>query len=173
MKNYSYSLLISIVVGTLAIIFLIFAWKYEIGEVTFVYSQVMTYIACTSLVLSVVVLLLLMRKINSKVKTKMEFLKACSAIFLCALFLCSALLYGFTTTLIFILPGKSSHYITEYQYSDRSGRGSCAGARLYDPIQGEIKICNPAGAYRDNSKIYVEKRSNALGFVVTGVRTSF
>jgi len=82
-------------------------------------------------------------------------------------------LYFITTTLIFILPGKYSHYMTEYQYSEKSGKGSCSGAKLNDPVYAEIKVCHPAGAYHYDSKIYVEKRSNTLGFVVTYARTSF
>lgn len=161
------------VIGTLGTIFLVLTWKYEIEKITFVYSQIQTYIATTSLVLSVVIFLLLMKKVRSKIKTKKEFLKIYTGLFIGSFLLCFFALYFITTTLIFILPGKYSHYTTRYQYSEKSGKGDCSGVKLNDPAYGEIKVCHPAGAYHYDSKIYIEKRSNILGFVVTYARTSF
>lgn len=172
MKNYSYPYLISITIGTLGIIFVVLTWKYEIEKVTFVYSQIQTYIVYTSLALSVAIFLFFMKAVRAKIKTKREFLKIYAGLFIGPFLLCFLTLYFITTTLIFILPGKYEHYTTRYQYSEKSGRGSCSGAQLNDPVYGEIKVCHPAGAYHYDSKIYIEKRINALGFVVTYARTS-
>ncbi|WP_225391466.1 hypothetical protein, partial [Escherichia coli] len=45
---------------------------------------------------------------------------------------------------------------------------SCSGAFVDDPdLQKTIFICYPYGDYQDGNVIYVKKRVNALGAVVT------
>ncbi|HGE7219509.1 TPA: hypothetical protein ACQJLZ_003064, partial [Citrobacter freundii] len=49
----------------------------------------------------------------------------------------------------------------------------CSGADVDDPDLGtSIRICYPEGNYEYNNTIYVEKRSNLLGAVVTYARTT-
>lgn len=172
MKNYSYSFLISVTVGTLAVIFVFFVWKNAIHQVTFVHEQVISGIIYVSLVMSGIIFLALREKIKSKVQNKSDYPKACLSLIFCSFLLSYVFFYFAITTMTFLMPGKISYYITGYQYSELSGRGSCSGARVFDPELGEIKICAPDGAYSSDSKIYVEKRSHALGSVVTYARTS-
>ncbi len=60
-----------------------------------------------------------------------------------------------------------------YQELVRTFPKSCSGADVDDPDLGtNIRICYPEGNYEYNNTIYVEKRSNLLGAVVTYARTT-
>lgn len=70
------------------------------------------------------------------------------------------------------IPGVPSSYTAPYTYSTGSSK-SCSGADVDDPDLGtNIRICYPEGNYEYNNTIYVEKRSNLLGAVVTYARTT-
>ena len=68
---------------------------------------------------------------------------------------------------VIFLPGEDSFYSAPYEYSRGSSK-SCSGAFVDDPdLQKTIFICYPYGDYQDGNVIYVKKRVNALGAVVT------
>lgn len=70
-------------------------------------------------------------------------------------------------TLIYFLPGEESLYSAPYEYAP-GGSKSCPGADVNDPdLQKNIRICHPYGDYVDGDVIYVKKRLNVLGAVVT------
>lgn len=172
MKNTSYLSLSFFIVGILTSILLLLMWGKKIAEMTFVDDRVMVFLLYTALALAVVTFLLLVKRLAARLKTKIDYLKAFVGITLGFFVLYFICFYIAITTLIVILPGTHSDYMTTFQYSKKGSRTDCVGAKLHDPIQGEIKICHPDGDLYDGNKIYVEKRSNALGFVVTYAKVS-
>lgn len=74
-------------------------------------------------------------------------------------------------TITYFLPGVPSSYAAPYEYTSGSSK-SCSGANVNDPDLGtRIRICYPDGNYEYNNIIYVEKRNNQLGTVVTYATT--
>ncbi|ECT8453064.1 hypothetical protein BWH33_23065 [Salmonella enterica subsp. enterica serovar Thompson] len=115
------------------------------------------------LVIAIPVYCFFVRKIKKKIKSPVDYIK-----FFVAIGAFSAITVLFTAvTMTYYLPGVTSSYTTHYKYSERTGKGDCSGGIVEDPDLGEIKICYPAGNYSFDNYIYVEKRSNHFGAVVT------
>lgn len=76
------------------------------------------------------------------------------------------------TTLTYFLPGETSSYVALYRYTSGSSK-SCSGAEVDDPdLHENIRICYPYGNYEYDNIIYVEKKINTLGAVVTYAQTA-
>ena len=76
------------------------------------------------------------------------------------------------TTLTYFLPGETSSYVAPYRYTSGSSK-SCSGAEVDDPdLHENIRICYPYGNYEYDNIIYVEKKINTLGAVVTYAQTA-
>ena len=70
------------------------------------------------------------------------------------------------------LPGETSSYVAPYRYTSGSSK-SCSGAEVDDPdLHENIRICYPYGNYEYDNIIYVEKKINILGAVVTYAQTA-
>lgn len=76
------------------------------------------------------------------------------------------------TTLTYFLPGETSSYVAPYRYTSGSSK-SCSGAEVDDhDLHENIRICYPYGNYEYDNIIYVEKKINILGAVVTYAQTA-
>lgn len=151
----------------LAIIFFSVLWNVEVRRVTFLYSRTIKNSVLWGLVISIPVCCFLIRKGREKIKKPVDYIK----LYIAASVLSVIVALIAATTMTYYIPGIYSSYTKHYRYSERTGKGGCSGARVKDPELGEIKICYPAGNYPSDSYIYVEKRSNALGSVVTYAST--
>lgn len=70
------------------------------------------------------------------------------------------------------LHGETSSYVAPYRYTSGSSK-SCSGAEVDDPdLHENIRICYPYGNYEYDNIIYVEKKINILGAVVTYAQTA-
>ncbi|MFA8040887.1 hypothetical protein ACEOA1_10960, partial [Escherichia coli] len=69
---------------------------------------------------------------------------------------------------------SGSKRIQVYSRTQRAGSSrSCSGAFVDDPdLHKNILICYPYGNYEYDNIIYVEKKTNALGVVVTYAQTA-
>lgn len=163
MKTYSYTFLFTVTIAFLALVFVFVLWDKDIYSNTFLNDATWQYLIYTTMAVSFPASLLLIRKGAVKNGKLFGYLKIYAGI--------SLLIVIFTLpcviTLTYFLPGKYSSYEALYEYASRS-RKSCSGAYVDDPDLGRnIKICRPEGDYEYNDEIYVEKRSNILGAVVT------
>lgn len=165
-KNYSYPYLTFVTLSVLGGIFLFIWWRNDVYRITYLYSFTTNCLVSVSVVLSVFVSLCLLKKNlvdRSKFTGVTSYLKFFSGMCL----LTWMILFTLLVTLIYFLPGEDSFYSAPYEYSRGSSK-SCSGAFVDDPdLQKTIFICYPYGDYQDGNVIYVKKRVNALGAVVT------
>ncbi|EAA6373999.1 hypothetical protein MA689_001100 [Salmonella enterica] len=171
MKNYSYPYLLCMTTVGLGIIFLLHWWRVDIYRVTFLYQRVSDYYILGSMGVAFFLSLYLVSKGIVK-PGGWKKLSAYLKVYAGACVLTGFFLIIVITTLAYFLPGRTSSYVASYKYAPGSSK-SCSGADVDDPdLKTNIKICYPAGNYRDDNIIYVEKRSNILGAVVTFAMTS-
>lgn len=163
MKTYSYPFLFTVTIAFLALVFVFVLWDKDINSKTFLSDTTVRYLIYTTMTISFPASLLLICKGAVKNGKLFGYLKIYAGI---SLMIVIFILPGIIT-LTYFLPGKYSSYETQYEYASRS-RKSCSGAHVDDPDLGRnIRICRPEGDYEYNDEIYVEKRSNILGAVVT------
>lgn len=167
MKKYSYPFLFTATIVFLFLVFLFVLWERNIYRITFLNQEISRYVILTAMGVSFPVALLLGRKGIVKNGRLSSYLKLYAGISV----LMVMLSVPFVITLTYLLPGKHSSYTALYEYAYRS-RSSCSGAHVDDPDLGKnIRICYPEGNYKLNNEIYVEKRSNMMGAVVTYAAT--
>lgn len=167
MKKYSYPYLFSLTIGFLMLVFCIFWWKNEISRPTYLASSSLQFGFCTSLLVAIPITAFLIFKRRLLTNSLADYLKLYLAINILAMLVVIPAII----TVTWILPGTASSYTAPYSYAS-GGRNSCSGAEVVDPqLQREIRICSPFGDLSDDSSLYVEKKTNALGMVVTFAKT--
>ena len=168
MRKYSYPYLFIVTVSSLGAIFLFYWWKVTIYRATFLYPLTSKYLMLISLAVSLLITLFLVGNGIMKKSPFQTYLKLFGGISI-AMVLFSVIM---VMAITWFIPGVPSSYTATYVYATGSSK-SCSGADVDDPDLGtNIRICYPEGNYEYNNTIYVEKRSNLLGAVVTYARTT-
>ncbi|EAS0547010.1 hypothetical protein CQT46_11625 [Salmonella enterica] len=168
MKNYSYLYLFSVTALALGGVFLFFWWRADIDRATFLDPLTFRYIVLGSMGGAFIISLFLVSKGIIKDGRIDNYLKLFAGVSI----LVFALVLMPLITIVYFLPGEPSSYTAPYVYVSGGSR-SCSGAEVYDPdLQKNIRICYPYGDYENGNIIYIEKRSNILGAVVTYAMTS-
>lgn len=163
MKKYSYPYLFSVTILFLGFVFGMMLWHGEIYRQTFLNRTSVRYMLVTALALALLISLLIIRRGVFNSSKFVDYIKLYAAISIVTALVAIMLLI----TATYYLPGKTSSYTTTYSYAYGS-RSSCAGAEVNDADLGiSIRVCHPVGNYEFNNRIYIEKRTNALGMVVT------
>ncbi|EJF2866661.1 hypothetical protein M8E74_002447 [Escherichia coli] len=171
MKKDSYPYLICMTVSVLGIIFLFYWWRADIYRITYLNSRISNYYILCSMGMSFFFSLFLVKRgvvKQSGWKGLSEYLKVyAGSCILTGIFLIILLMM-----VTYFLPGVTSSYVAPYEYTSGSSR-SCSGAFVDDPeLHKNILICYPYGNYEYDNIIYVEKKTNALGVVVTYAQTA-
>ncbi|HDX8952781.1 TPA: hypothetical protein RQO14_000783 [Klebsiella michiganensis] len=163
MTKHSYPNLISVTVAALTAIFLFVWWRVTIYRVTFLNTTTSLNMILSSVAVSFFLSVLLVSNGGVKDGKVSSYLKLYSGITM----VMAMLSIIPVMTIAYLLPGPRSSYTAPYEYA--SGRSnSCSGADVEDPdLKKNIRICYPDGGYSYGNIIYVEKRSNFLGAVVT------
>lgn len=171
MKKDSYPYLICMTVSGLIFIFLFFWWRADIYRVTFLNQSISHYYILFSMGIAFLLSLFWVKKGIVKQrgwKSLSAYLKVYAGMCIFAGFFLIIPL----TTLIYFLPGETSSYVAPYRYTSGSSK-SCSGAEVDDPeLHENIRICYPYGNYEYDNIIYVEKKINILGAVVTYAQTA-
>ncbi|EAC1518636.1 hypothetical protein ACSFQ9_003014 [Escherichia coli] len=171
MKKDSYPYLICMTVSGLIFIFLFFWWRADIYRVTFLNQSISHYYILFSMGIAFLLSLFWVKKGIVKQrgwKSLSAYLKVYAGMCIFAGFFLIIPL----TTLTYFLPGETSSYVAPYRYTSGSSK-SCSGAEVDDPELNEnIRICYPYGNYEYDNIIYVEKKINILGAVVTYAQTA-
>lgn len=179
MKNFmgakhekdSYPYLICMTVSGLIFIFLFFWWRADIYRVTFLNQSISHYYILFSMGIAFLLSLFWVKKgivKQSGWKSLSAYLKVYAGMCIFAGFFLIIPL----TTLTYFLPGETSSYVAPYRYTSGSSK-SCSGAEVDDPdLHENIRICYPYGNYEYDNIIYVEKKINTLGAVVTYAQTA-
>ncbi|WIC02934.1 hypothetical protein QM047_13350 [Escherichia coli] len=171
MKKDSYPYLICMTVSGLIFIFLFFWWRADIYRVTFLNQSISHYYILFSMGIAFLLSLFWVKKGIVKQrgwKSLSAYLKVYAGM---------CIFVGFfliipLTTLTYFLPGETSSYVAPYRYTSGSSK-SCSGAEVDDPdLHENIRICYPYGNYEYDNIIYVEKKINILGAVVTYAQTA-
>ena len=155
MKKDSYPYLICMTVSGLIFIFLFFWWRADIYRVTFLNQSISHYYILFSMGIAFLLSLFWVKKgivKQSGWKSLSAYLKVYAG-------MC-------------IFAGETSSYVAPYRYTSGSSK-SCSGAEVDDPdLHENIRICYPYGNYEYDNIIYVEKKINTLGAVVTYAQTA-
>ncbi|EER2045588.1 hypothetical protein U9Z94_18590 [Escherichia coli] len=171
MKKDSYPYLICMTVSGLIFIFLFFWWRADIYRVTFLNQSISHYYILFSMGIAFLLSLFWVKKgivKQSGWKSLSAYLKVYAGMCIFAGFFLIIPL----TTLTYFLPGETSSYVAPYRYTSGSSK-SCSGAEVDDPdLHENIRICYPYGNYEYDNIIYVEKKINILGAVVTYAQTA-
>ncbi|MBB7378724.1 hypothetical protein [Escherichia coli] len=171
MKKDSYPYLICMTVSGLIFIFLFFWWRADIYRVTFLNQSISHYYILFSMGIAFLLSLFWVKKGIVKQrgwKSLSAYLKVYAGMCIFAGFFLIIPL----TTLTYFLPGETSSYVALYRYTSGSSK-SCSGAEVDDPdLHENIRICYPYGNYEYDNIIYVEKKINILGAVVTYAQTA-
>ncbi|HGW2849232.1 TPA: hypothetical protein ACNPWR_004991 [Escherichia coli] len=171
MKKDSYPYLICMTVSGLIFIFLFFWWWADIYRVTFLNQSISHYYILFSMGIAFLLSLFWVKKGIVKQrgwKSLSAYLKVYAGMCIFAGFFLIIPL----TTLTYFLPGETSSYVAPYRYTSGSSK-SCSGAEVDDPeLHENIRICYPYGNYEYDNIIYVEKKINILGAVVTYAQTA-
>lgn len=171
MKKDSYPYLICMTVSGLIFIFLFFWWRADIYRVTFLNQSISHYYILFSMGIAFLLSLFWVKKGIVKQrgwKSLSAYLKVYAGMCIFAGFFLIIPL----TTLTYFLPGETSSYVAPYRYTSGSSK-SCSGAEVDDPdLHENIRICYPYGNYEYDNIIYVEKKINILGAVVTYAQTA-
>lgn len=171
MKKDSYPYLICMTVSGLIFIFLFFWWRADIYRVTFLNQSISHYYILFSMGIAFLLSLFWVKKGIVKQrgwKSLSAYLKFYAGMCIFAGFFLIIPL----TTLTYFLPGETSSYVAPYRYTSGSSK-SCSGAEVDDPdLHENIRICYPYGNYEYDNIIYVEKKINILGAVVTYAQTA-
>ena len=171
MKKDSYPYLICMTVSGLIFIFLFFWWRADIYRVTFLNQSISHYYILFSMGIAFLLSLFWVKKGIVKQrgwKSLSAYLKVYAGMCIFAGFFLIIPL----TTLTYFLPGETSSYVAPYRYTSGSSK-SCSGAEVDDPdLHENIRICSPYGNYEYDNIIYVEKKINILGAVVTYAQTA-
>lgn len=171
MKKDSYPYLICMTVSGLIFIFLFFWWRADIYRVTFLNQSISHYYILFSMGIAFLLSLFWVKKgivKQSGWKSLSAYLKVYAGMCIFAGFFLIIPL----TTLTYFLPGETSSYVAPYRYISGSSK-SCSGAEVDDPdLHENIRICYPYGNYEYDNIIYVEKKINILGAVVTYAQTA-
>lgn len=171
MKKDSYPYLICMTVSGLIFIFLFFWWRADIYRVTFLNQSISHYYILFSMGIAFLLSLFWVKKgivKQSGWKSLSAYLKVYAGICIFSGFFLIIPL----TTLTYFLPGETSSYVAPYRYTSGSSK-SCSGAEVDDPdLHENIRICYPYGNYEYDNIIYVEKKINTLGAVVTYAQTA-
>ncbi|MBY7414716.1 hypothetical protein ACLEYA_07730 [Escherichia marmotae] len=171
MKKDSYPYLICMTVSGLIFIFLFFWWRADIYRVTFLNQSISHYYILFSMGIAFLLSLFWVKKgivKQSGWKSLSAYLKVYAGMCIFAGFFLIIPL----TTLTYFLPGETSSYVAPYRYTSGSSK-SCSGAEVDDPdLHENILICYPYGNYEYDNIIYVEKKINTLGAVVTYTQTA-
>ena len=171
MKKDSYPYLICMTVSGLIFIFLFFWWRADIYRVTFLNQSISHYYILFSMGIAFLLSLFWVKKGIVKQrgwKSLSAYLKVYAGMCIFAGFFLIIPL----TTLTYFLPGETSSYVAPYRYTSGSSK-SCSGAEVDDPeLHENIRICYPYGNYEYDNIIYVEKKINTLGAVVTYAQTA-
>jgi magnesium-transporting ATPase (P-type) len=163
MKKYSYPYLFSVTILFLGFVLGMVLWRSEIYRQTFLNRTSVRYMFVTALALALLISLLIIRSGAFNSSKFIDYIKLYGAISIVTVLVAIMLLI----TATYYLPSKTSSYTTTYSYAYGS-RNSCTGAEVNDAdLDMSIRVCNPVGNYEFNNKIYIEKRTNALGMVVT------
>lgn len=167
----SYPYLICMTVSGLIFIFLFFWWRAGIYRVTFLNQSISHYYILFSMGIAFLLSLFWVKKGIVKQrgwKSLSAYLKVYAGMCIFAGFFLIIPL----TTLTYFLPGETSSYVAPYRYTSGSSK-SCSGAEVDDPdLHENIRICYPYGNYEYDNIIYVEKKINILGAVVTYAQTA-
>ena len=167
MKKYSYPYLFSVTILFLAFIFGGFMWHREVYRMTFLNRSTVRYMLMTVFIVALVTSCYVIKRGTIKSNKYVDYIRLFCAANISLLLVAILVL----VTIAYCLPGEASSYTTNYTYA-ASSRSSCAGAEVNDVDLGSnIRICYPAGKVEFNNQIYVEKRSNAVGMVVTYAQT--
>lgn len=163
MKKNSYPFLFMVTILILSTAFLFFWWKAAIYRVTYLSPQASRYFILFCLISSFTISMFLLRKGALKDGRLSSYLKLFGGLsIVLGLFAIIPII-----TIVFLIPGEQTFYTAPYSYAV-GGYRSCSGAEVVDPDLGtSIRICYPEGDYEHDKLIYIEKRSNALGMVVT------
>ncbi|MEW0280057.1 hypothetical protein AB0W07_19220, partial [Escherichia coli] len=171
MKKDSYPYLICMTVSGLIFIFLFFWWRADIYRVTFLNQSISHYYILFSMGIAFLLSLFWVKKgivKQSGWKSLSAYLKVYAGMCIFAGFFLIIPL----TTLTYFLPGETSSYVAPYRYTSGSSK-SCSGAEVDDPdLHENIRISYPYGNYEYDNIIYVEKKINILGAVVTYAQTA-
>ncbi|EER0350163.1 hypothetical protein GE231_003578 [Escherichia coli] len=171
MKKDSYPYLICMTVLGLIFIFLFFWWRADIYRVTFLNQSISHYYILFSMGIAFLLSLFWVKKgivKQSGWKSLSAYLKVYAGMCIFAGFFLIIPL----TTLTYFLPGETSSYVAPYRYTSGSSK-SCSGAEVDAPdLHENIRICYPYGNYEYDNIIYVEKKINTLGAVVTYAQTA-
>ncbi|EPE1552316.1 hypothetical protein [Escherichia coli] len=171
MKKDSYPYLICMTVSGLIFILLFFWWRADIYRVTFLNQSISHYYILFSMGIAFLLSLFWVKKGIVKQrgwKSLSAYLKVYAGMCIFAGFFLIIPL----TTLTYFLPGETSSYVAPYRYTSGSSK-SCSGAEVDDPdLHENIRICYPYGNYEYDNIIYVEKKINILGAVVTYAQTA-
>ncbi|ENT7524860.1 hypothetical protein ACE45P_004443 [Escherichia coli] len=171
MKKDSYPYLICMTVSGLIFISLFFWWRADIYRVTFLNQSISHYYILFSMGIAFLLSLFWVKKgivKQSGWKSLSAYLKVYAGMCIFAGFFLIIPL----TTLTYFLPGETSSYVALYRYTSGSSK-SCSGAEVDDPdLHENIRICYPYGNYEYDNIIYVEKKINILGAVVTYAQTA-
>ncbi|MFS3751549.1 hypothetical protein ACK6U5_19535 [Escherichia coli] len=171
MKKDSYPYLICMTVSGLIFIFLFFWLRADIYRVTFLNQSISHYYILFSMGIAFLLSLFWVKKGIVKQrgwKSLSAYLKVYAGMCIFAGFFLIIPL----TTLTYFLPGETSSYVAPYRYTSGSSK-SCSGAEVDDPdLHENIRICYPYGNYEYDNIIYVEKKINILGAVVTYAQTA-
>ena len=171
MKKDSYPYLICMTVSGLIFIFLFFWWRADIYRVTFLNQSISHYYILFSMGIAFLLSLFWVKKGIVKQrgwKSLSAYLKVYAGMCIFAGFFLIIPL----TTLTYFLPGETSSYVAPYRYTSGSSK-SCSGAEVDDPdLHENIRICYPYRNYEYDNIIYVEKKINILGAVVTYAQTA-
>ncbi|MGV6041790.1 hypothetical protein ACVN37_21965 [Escherichia coli] len=171
MKKDSYPYLICMTVSGLIFIFLFFWWRADIYRVTFLNQSISHYYILFSMGIAFLLSLFWVKKgivKQSGWKSLSAYLKVYAGMCIFAGFFLIIPL----TTLTYFLPGETSSYVAPYRYTSGSSK-SCSGAEVDAPdLHENIRICYPYGNYEYDNIIYVEKKINILGAVVTYAQTA-
>ncbi|HAH7731248.1 TPA: hypothetical protein HID98_004359 [Escherichia coli] len=171
MKKDSYPYLICMTVSGLIFIFLFFWWRADIYRVTFLNQSISHYYILFSMGIAFLLSLFWVKKGIVKQrgwKSLSAYLKVYAGMCIFAGFFLIIPL----KTLTYFLPGETSSYVAPYRYTSGSSK-SCSGAEVDDPeLHENIRICYPYGNYEYDNIIYVEKKINILGAVVTYAQTA-
>jgi hypothetical protein len=163
MKYDSYPFLISTIVGAVVLIFGFVTWRVEIYQFTFLKAEIWPYIFLGAMAIALLMMPMFLIYHWPKRVPLSNY-----AILFVALTLCGIPVSVFVfITVTWLLPGEEVAWHSRYDYASGSRR-SCSGADLYEPyLHCNIRICRPSGDYASNNILYIEKRQNSLGIVVT------
>ena len=163
MKYDSYPFLTSAIVGTVVLIFGFVTWSVEIYRVTFLKAEIWPYIFLSAMGVALLLMLILL---VSRWPERIPF-TGCVALFVTLTLSSIPVSLFVMITVTWLLPGEEVAWHSQYDYARGSSK-TCSGADLYEPyLRSDIRICSPRGNYAFDNTLYIEKRQNALGIVVT------